>query len=438
MSRLARHFLPTGSVLDLEEIVQAGLCIGCGLCQSIAGAERVRLIATRDGRERPVALRSLDHATLEAIDAVCPGVRVGAIERSRLAPGTPTDPIWGPIARIAIAHASDPEIRFRGASGGVLTALAELLLRRAEVQFILHVAPLANRPLRSGRQVSLSRRALLQAAGSRYGPAAALIDLCRLLDRGETFAVVGKPCDISALRNLAHRDPRVDAQMRYALAMVCGGASELTKSSEVLEGLGIAEAELKLFRYRGHGNPGSVRVETLDGRAHELSYMDMWADESRWRTQPRCRICPDALGEAADIVAADCWDGGFPSSENDGFNAVIVRTSRGSELFEAALSEGALTVVRDITPRDMDRFQPHQIAKKRALWPRLLGLRLAGHPAPRARRLRLRRLALATSPRAFVAEALGARRRARSDRLTERSPLPEGPTLTDSWVQPDP
>jgi coenzyme F420 hydrogenase subunit beta len=415
----------------VEQIVQAGLCIGCGLCQSVAGPQRVRMIATRTGRERPVALQQLDRATLARINAVCPGLTVEGADRRALAPGAVIDAVWGPTARLAIAHASDPEIRFVGASGGVLTALAERLLRRGEVEFVVHVAPSPPRPLRSVRHLSVERAQLLRGAGSRYGPAAPLIDFCQLLDRGRPFALVGKPCDISAARNLARHDPRVNAQMRYALAMVCGGASELGKSLQVLDALGLDERQLRLFRYRGHGNPGATRIETADGVAHELSYTEMWADERTWQIQARCKICPDALGEGADIVAGDCWEGGSPVGEDEGFNAVLVRTGRGVRLFDDAVADGTVTVVRSITVQELNRFQPHQLAKKRAVWARLVGMRLAGSPAVRTRGLRLRRLAL-SHPGRSLAEALGAFRRVRSGRLGEPPPEPEGPAAEPS------
>ena len=36
---------------------------------------------------------------------------------------------------------------------------------------------------------------------------------------------IGKPCDLTALRNYAEVDPRVDELVRYWLTMVCGGCS---------------------------------------------------------------------------------------------------------------------------------------------------------------------------------------------------------------------
>src|SRR5262249_15817529 len=152
----------------------------------------------------------------------------------------------------------------------------------------VHVAPRTDRAMRSRRHLSVDRAQLLRAAGSRYGPAAMLIDFCELLERGRPFALVGKPCDVSAVRRLARRDPRADAHRRYALAMVCGGASELLKSQDVLAGFGVAERDVTVFRYRGHGNPGLTHVETTAGDVHELTYGEMWSDdEATWRIQSR-------------------------------------------------------------------------------------------------------------------------------------------------------
>ncbi|HLH67381.1 MAG TPA: Coenzyme F420 hydrogenase/dehydrogenase, beta subunit C-terminal domain [Solirubrobacteraceae bacterium] len=411
--------------LALDQIVEAGLCIGCGLCQSLAGHQRVAMLDTVDGRQRPVAVEPLDEPTLTLINSVCPGVRVDGADRRRLAPGTQFDRIWGPAATLVIGHASDPQLRHEGSSGGVLSALAEHMLKSGEVEMVLHVAASARRPARTVAHVSTDRAQLLRAAGSRYGPAAPLVDLAEILARGRPFAFIGKPCDVSAIRALARVDPRVDEQLRYALAMVCGGASDLTKTWQALERLGIGEQELSELRYRGRGCPGPMRVATSGGEVRELSYEQMWGDESAWRLQSRCMICPDPLGDSADIVAGDCWEGGSPAGEDEGFNAILVRTERGQRLFGEAVRTGALVIDRPIGFRDMDRFQPHQVRRRRAVWARLVGMRAAGLPTVRARGLRLRSLAIGRPPWELVREAYGAHRRARSGRLGEAPPVPE-------------
>ena len=44
----------------------------------------------------------------------------------------------------------------------------------------------------------------------------------------------------------------------------------------------------------------------------------MWEDEATWRLQSRCKICPDAIGEAADIVVGDTWPDATPVGEDAG------------------------------------------------------------------------------------------------------------------------
>jgi coenzyme F420 hydrogenase subunit beta len=325
---------------------------------------------------------------------------------------------------LVIGYAGDPATRDQGSTGGVLTALGRYLVESGEVDFILHVAASREAPMRSRRQISFDAAQVLEGAGSRYGPAAPLVDFLAILDRNRPFAFIGKPCDVNAVRNLARQDPRVDRLMKYALTFVCGGASDLGKSEEVLRQLGLTEAELTLFRYRGFGNPGPTRLETKDGRAFEITYPEMWADEAGWRIQPRCKICPDAIGEGADIAASDCWPGGGPTGEDEGFNGILVRTQAGARLFEAALRAGALAIDREIGPRDMDVFQPHQVRKKRAVWARLAGMAAAGMATPRVTGLRIEELARENGLAQNLAEARGSRRRAKAGRLGEPAPEP--------------
>jgi coenzyme F420 hydrogenase subunit beta len=400
--------------LALEAIVEGGLCIGCGLCRSVAGADRIQIVLTPEGRERPVARAPLDVPTLELINAICPGTRV---EGSAAAP---ENVVWGSAEELAIGYAGDPAVRHRGSTGGVLTALGQFLLASGRAKFILHVAASPAEPMRTERRLSFDAASVLQGAGSRYGPASALVDFTALLDRREPFALIAKPCDVAAVRNLARIDPRVDRYLRYALTFVCGGASDLTKSEEVASGLGIPQEQLSLFRYRGNGCPGPARLETKDGRAFELSYQQMWEDEATWRIQPRCKICPDAIGLSADLAASDVWPGGGPKGDDAGFNGIIVRTARGLELYRAAVAAGAIVIAPgDVSFRDFDDFQPHQVHKRRAVWARLAGMKAAGCAAPETVNLRLDDCARLNSLRENLDEARGARRRAHAGRLGE-------------------
>ena len=402
---------PDHEPIPVERIVDSGLCIGCGLCQSIAGHDRIQVAMTPQGRERPQLRDSLDRQTLTLINAVCPGVTVVGPDPNATDPRTEWDAIWGPAIRIAKGYAGDPQVRFQASAGGGLSALAIYLLEKGEVDFILHVAASPEKPMRSERHLSFERAQVLAGAGSRYGPAAPLTDFVSLLERGRPFAVIAKPCDLAAIRNFASEDPRVDQLVRYNLAFVCGGASVFAKTLELVHGFGLEESEVAMLRYRGMGNPGMTRIEAKDGRVFEVTYNDLWEDESKWMLQFRCKICPDAIGELADIAVCDVWPGGGPSGEDDGFNGFIARTPRGHALLEAAERDGALVLIEEWGFRDLDIVQPHQVTKKQAITARLEAMRAAGVLVPSFRQLRLDAAAATSSEENRLANYRGMRDR---------------------------
>ena len=109
-------------------------------------------------------------------------------------------------------------------------------------------------------------------------------------------------------------------------------------------------------------------------------------------------------------------EGGAPDRTEQhvdpGSNSTIVRTLAGEELMAAAAEAGYVKIESEITPRDMDRFQPHQVKKKRSVWARFVGMRIANSVVPDVRGLRLKPLARRNSLSVNLNEARGARQRA--------------------------
>ena len=88
--------------LSIEQIVAGGLCIGCGLCQAIAGEDSVRMVLTPEGRERPIARVPLSRSTLGLINSVCPGTRVEGPAPEAVRDAREQDVVWGQARRLAI------------------------------------------------------------------------------------------------------------------------------------------------------------------------------------------------------------------------------------------------------------------------------------------------------------------------------------------------
>jgi coenzyme F420 hydrogenase subunit beta len=249
---------------------------------------------------------------------------------------------------------------------------------------------------------------LFDRAGSRYAPSPVLAGLSEALARHERIAVVGKPCDIAALRGHVQREPSLAGRIPWMLSFFCAGVPSIAGTEILVRRLGLDPAALTRLRYRGRGWPGRMTAEAADGTSASMSYAESWGGELHRHLQFRCKICPDGTGEHADIVAADAWltRDGYPDfEERDGISAVLGRTERGAALLKEAVAAGAIEL-GPLAASELMAMQPYQVRRKRVLVGRLAALRLLGQRAPRYRRLRLWRNAL-RGGRALVRDFAG-------------------------------
>lgn len=361
---------------NVEDVVGAGLCTGCGLCESIAGPG-ILMGINIEGNMRPLVRHGVAAAKNEQIMAVCPGVSVHGPGRLL---GINVHPVWGPMREIYRSWSSEPVVRHKGAAGGTLTALGRYLLTSGRVQAVLHVRADDRKPWLTTSTISRTPDEALRGAQSRYGPSSPLVNVHRLLEEGKRFALIAKPCDISAVRMLGRIDPRVQRLIPYMLTIFCGGVHSVHIAKAVIRHHDLDEMDVTLYRYRGEGWPGPLRVETRDGTVRDLPYPGAWRmGKFGYELQFRCKICPDGVGEVADISVADGWilRNGKPFyAEAPGTNVAVVRTLAGQELLHAAIYAGRLNVASVSVEEIEQMHADHQ--RKAAASAALLALRLMG------------------------------------------------------------
>lgn len=365
----------------LKRVVDGQLCVGCGLCAAAAPDE---VTMARDGPLgylRPAQSAAIAPAAEALIADACPGAKVAPWP-----PAPATSALWGPYLSVHTGHAADTELRHAGSSGGVLSGLVLHLLETGAIDRVVHVAMDPDAPLLTHIVNSTGRADVVRAAGSRYAPVAPIAAIAAELAAGGRFAFIGKPCDISALRQWAKHDPRIDAHVAVMLSFFCAGTPSQAGTDRIIRRLGANADRLTSFRYRGDGWPGYATAVETDGRTTRMSYADSWGDILSKQVQFRCKICPDAVGGVADIAAADAWYGdesGYPTFEEaDGRSLIMVRSPRGAELLAEAQAAGAITT----TPLDIAeiiKMQPHQARRKRLVASRIGALTATLQAKPR-------------------------------------------------------
>ncbi len=386
------------------------LCLGCGLCVSMSDSGT--MVQTDEGFRVPTfdeGDRVLGGEGKRLAQEVCPSATM-SLPDSVVKPGV-RNAIWGHFIGARRSWSVDPEVRFNGASGGVLTALAHHLLLTDQVTDVVHVKPTTTFADAAGT-ASETPVAVSSGAGSWYCPSPTLSAFD--LPRTQPTAVIGKPCEVSAIRRL--QEEGADLGDLTLLSFFCGGLPSVRGSRALAESVGIADEDVVEFRYRGRGWPGAARLETTSVSA-QVPYEAAWGANLGREVHPLCKICPDSIGLAADLVVGDAWkivDGKPAFVDAPGESLVVVRTERGNRLYQEAIASGILEDT-DFDLAELELSQRlHLDRRTLGVW-RRFGTRLAGVRVPHARRLGL--LASTThSPFLAARNLVGSFRRARRSR----------------------
>jgi coenzyme F420 hydrogenase subunit beta len=363
----------------LSRVNQGELCSGCGLCAGLSGGT-ITITEQSPGFLRPSTTALLSPETEQKLAAACPGARLPPWHEA-----AQTDPFWGPIDSCETGHATDDEVRYKGSSGGLISALAIVALEAGLVDAVIQTIADPERPTRNKTVVSRTRAEILAAAGSRYAPSSPLDRLEDYLQSGLRYCFIGKPCDVSALVALGAVDPRVAEAFPLRMSFFCGGIPSFTGTDRVVEAMGLAQEELAAFRYRGNGWPGLTVATTRGGDEASMRYAESWGNFLSGTVQYRCKICADSVGGAADIAAADAWYGGesgYPSfDEQDGRSLVLGRTAAGQALLQLAKDRGAVAL-EALPVSEISLMQPGQSRRKRLVLARLAAAKSLLQPIP--------------------------------------------------------
>ncbi len=358
----------------VRDVVAGGNCSGCGACAQLW--PEIRMDLDEEGFSRPVSDVVIEsgRAERQRFDRICPGSKMVAPDR-----GAKHHWLFGAYEQAWEGHALDEEIRRQGSSGGVLTALASYLAER-ERGVIVGVAASAGQPTRSTPVRIMSRDEALAASGSRYAPVSV----------GASDSVVGavgviaKPCEVAALRALEVQSS--GDRTPLLLSFFCAGTPSQHATTRLLASRAVYPDELKSLRYRGDGWPGDFVGTKVDGEQVRVTYDDSWGKYLGRDLQPRCKLCVDGTGEYSDVSVGDYWqtdEGGYPMFlDAPGSSVIIAHTPRGARLVAQAVEAGILSV-GSVDLNDVANIQPLQRARRRTLFGRLAGRRLAGKRIPR-------------------------------------------------------
>lgn len=172
----------------ISKIIKNDLCLGCGLCEAVSNGI-CKMALTQRGFYEPKMIRDNRN---QYIGRICPGITIHNRNQSKHLS------VWGNVVQVSNAWSTDNGIRRQSSSGGVTSALAIYLLESHQVDGVLHVGVQENTYLYNKLYVSRNRKDILDRNASRYAPAEVFNHIIDIFEANaqETFAFIGKPCDM--------------------------------------------------------------------------------------------------------------------------------------------------------------------------------------------------------------------------------------------------
>lgn len=321
----------------IAQVVKDNLCTGCGTCIALCPNEAIKL--TTDERKGIYIPEISEDKCNECgiCYKVCPGHEVDfKAQNLEIFGKEPEDILIGNYLNCYIGHATDYEIRYNSASGGLITQLLIFALEEGIIDGALVTRMKKDNPLEPEPFIARTKEEIIEASKSKYCPVPANIALREILDVDGRYAVVGLPCHVQGLRKAEQINKKLKERVALHLGIFCNHAPNFWGTKLLLQRLKVREDEVIKLDYRGEGYPGSMKISQKSG---ELLLPDYWSFVGAYFFYPtRCLLCSDGICELADISFGDAW---LPELSDDkiGRSIVVSKSEIGDKVLRTMKSK---------------------------------------------------------------------------------------------------
>lgn len=378
----------------IEEVIDRGMCIGCGACGVATGGAIPIRLSTK--RLYQADIDSVEHSQIRAGSRVCPFSDDSPNEDVLGAPqqnvSAESDSKLGYYTSLFAGRVENDEYLLGSSSGGLTSWLVEKLISDGHADAVIKVgASPGFSPELFHHEVSNSLPSSERRKSQYY--ATSLFDaLTQIQDDERKFILIGVPCFIRAARALCQERPEYAEKLVFFVSLVCGHFKTQAFAESMAWQVGVHPTDLEEVDFR---------IKNFDRSSSDYDFGARERGDDSWKLartasliggnwgynafQPEaCNFCDDVVGETADVSFGDAWLPQY-TVDSRGTNVVISR----NELIDQILQKGAeelMISLDNLTREDAVQSQAGGFRHRReGLAVRLADDKYAGLSVPRKR-----------------------------------------------------
>ena len=331
---------------DLEtRVLKEGLCCSCGACMGLC----------------PYFLEMQEHVVLfekcglaeGRCYEVCPRTTVDmeTINQSVFGAGR-DDFLLGNNNGVFMSQSKDAKVQEGGQYGGTVSSLLISGLESGAIDGVLLSGMSERYGLLPEPLLAKSPEDILKAAGSKYTACPTLAILDKSLKECEKLAVVGRPCQVTALRKRMICEPEIGEKISLVVGLFCMWALNYKKLSAYLSD------KIEMDKANKVDIPYNKFVVFTDEGSKELEF-----EEVKELRNPTCDLCYDFTSEFADVsVGSTEW--------KEDWNTLVIRTEKGEKAVSDAKSNDKLEV-KPLPDDKVDLLKKAALGKKQRVLEKL-------------------------------------------------------------------
>jgi len=363
----------------LKEIINDGICTGCGACVACDISQSASMCYTKKG---PIPKYTEQTVFPDWMLDVCPGKGINYPKLYQQQFNKyPDNWLTGIVDHVATGYSLNENIRLKGASGGILTQVLIFLLESKRVDAVIIAHQGIPNPQSARAIIAFSKKDIIAGMQSIYIPVS-MLDIIKNIEVDKKYAMVCLPEQSAALRVMQQNNLKKSKQIKYILGPYTGTAIYPDAIEYFLKAnKGDKLDEIISLKWRAGKWPGYLEILTKKGkiiRSPKIYYnflIPFFITQTSLQSM-------DFTNEFSDLAVGDAWSPKFESQQDGGYSIVVSRNIEMSEI----LKEMQLNKLLDLTTEDINKaidMHGHMIDfKKRGGYLRNKWRKITGRLAP--------------------------------------------------------